>query len=400
LESAKRRTLVLFWLALAGGMMTKGPVGVVVPMLVAMATLLWLRQPRRIAALGWLWGLPLFAVVALPWFLVVAAHFDLWGFFIGRETVGRFFTSVHKRNEPFWFFFAVLPVGLLPWTLLAPLGATTVPPEEMSQNWKPRRALLISWIVVPLVFFSASHSKLHTYILPACVPAALLVAHLWNTLLAEPKQMTSKKWTRVGLRATWLFTALLPLAAWAWLAHGLKLDGRMPPVAGVCAAATTAVVLIAGAWAWRHPARWFATLTVCLLLILLGTDHVLDKHEEALGPRGSFRVIGTALREMAQKEDLVVLATVHMEHYGLSFYANRLVTKRHYGDPPKGIHVLPAPELGLAEPDYGHIWGWAMEGHRIFFVASHVKLDRLLKTAPVPLRQLLATREYVLLSNR
>src|SRR5215472_11919454 len=75
-------------------------------------------QPwRRLHAAA---GLALFALIAVPWFLLVSLRNPSFpGFFFVHEHFARFLTTVHQRVEPWWYFVPLLLVAVLPW--LVPL---------------------------------------------------------------------------------------------------------------------------------------------------------------------------------------------------------------------------------------------------------------------------------------
>ena len=79
----------------------------------------------------------------------------------------------HHRAGPWWYFIPILLVGLLPWTPSIPAALARAWRAPAQPGFKLDRFLVI-WAGVVVVFFSASHSKLPGYVLPA-VPAILLL---------------------------------------------------------------------------------------------------------------------------------------------------------------------------------------------------------------------------------
>src|SRR5436190_279811 len=176
---AERRWMLTAWAAAALAVLSKGIVvgvlagaALVIYTLIERDSLTWRRL--RLAA-----GLPLFAGVAAPWFVVVSLRNPAFpGFFFVHEHLARFLTTVHQRVEPWWYFLPLLLVGVLPW--IAPLvrgcrrawrdaAPDTAPAAAAAGSgtapFKPLKFLLI-FAAVTLVFFSASGSKLAPYILP------------------------------------------------------------------------------------------------------------------------------------------------------------------------------------------------------------------------------------------
>lgn len=173
-EEGKRSHLWLYYFAHGFAFMTKGPVGCVIILLGQLAFRCAGANGRRNRRI-WHWGGFLLALaMGLAWYvLMILQQPGRLDYFLRYELFDRVFTNVHKRSEPFWFFFAVLPVAFLPWL---PILASIV-----KRGWKTVRTSypegpLVFHILFILVLFSISRSKLPTYILPALPPLALLTA--------------------------------------------------------------------------------------------------------------------------------------------------------------------------------------------------------------------------------
>jgi 4-amino-4-deoxy-L-arabinose transferase-like glycosyltransferase len=184
--------VALFWscapspLALAGigiGFMAKGPVVLVHTLLPLLVLALIRRDRRPLALLGPAWGWWVAAAIGLPWYLLVITSVPgLLHYFLVHQTWERFTTTVHQRGGPPWYFIAVLIAGLLPWTPMLLAGLTRAfrrlraPRTAGAEAAVDATSLALAWLLVPLVFFSFSGSKLPAYILPDLPAAALLAA--------------------------------------------------------------------------------------------------------------------------------------------------------------------------------------------------------------------------------
>jgi 4-amino-4-deoxy-L-arabinose transferase-like glycosyltransferase len=170
------------WFAAGLGVITKG-VGFL-PLLVLLPfTLLrdsrWAPRARMGATLRWLIGPLAFLLAVGIWLtpLLLAARTDpvLAAYrdeILFLQTVHRYTDAWHHR-EPFWYFLLeVIPWAWLPLTLLLPWMV-----RRWRDDWRRydlRSALLLSWVVLIIVFFSLSTGKRGVYVLPA-VPALALV---------------------------------------------------------------------------------------------------------------------------------------------------------------------------------------------------------------------------------
>lgn len=255
------------WLALALGVLTKGPVAVV---LAGGATLLglgWRRWWRHLLS-GWtVAGLALFAAVALPWHLAIyrRAGADWVSDYFGYHMVTRFTQPIEAHGYDWYFYLPVLAAGLLPWSGLglAALGRAALRRlrgERAAGAVKPPRVahgsigggargipgaggvrglprgessptrLLGWWAGVVILFFSLSRTKLPGYILPAFPPLAMLLG-AW---LDERLQRTSASLPAVGIggrRDRWVAGGLWSTVVVGLLAAAglLMLKSQVPP---------------------------------------------------------------------------------------------------------------------------------------------------------------------------
>jgi 4-amino-4-deoxy-L-arabinose transferase-like glycosyltransferase len=165
------------WAGLAFSVLSKGLIGLVLPGAVLVLYTLIQRDWALWKRLHLVSGLALFLLISAPWFVAVSiANPEFFHFFFIHEHFERFLTKVHHRYQPWWDFIPILLLGILPWI--------TVMFDALARAWngdlsepkafKPQRFLLI-WSVFIFLFFSASSSKLPSYILPIFPALALLI---------------------------------------------------------------------------------------------------------------------------------------------------------------------------------------------------------------------------------
>ena len=160
------------YLAMALATLTKGPVGIALPVL-SMAVFLWWEGALRnsIRRFHLIPGAVLVLAIVAPWFIAISIREPGFAnfYFVG-EHLRRIFDSSFSHGEPFYFYVPVIVAGLLPWSLLVPFLTWR---RMAPQPW--RRFCVIASIVI-VGAFSASSGKLIPYILPAFPPLALLLA--------------------------------------------------------------------------------------------------------------------------------------------------------------------------------------------------------------------------------
>lgn len=181
-----RRWLRGMWVAFALAFLTKGPPGLLP--LAAMLAFDWLQprgQRRPVLDVA---GLALFLAIAAPWFILVTrANPGLIGYFIGDEVVNRVASDEFNRNGQWYGWLQVyaptLLLGTLPWTpsLLRWAGGLPMMVRGWCRDPQRRideRAWLFPtlWVLLPLLVFCLSRSRMPLYLLPLFPALALLAA--------------------------------------------------------------------------------------------------------------------------------------------------------------------------------------------------------------------------------
>ena len=190
----RRKTgfLALFWVCLGLGMLAKGPVAPVLCGGTIFFYVLIGKRWRDLKQMGWIWGIPLFIAVAAPWYGAIAArHPEFNHAFWFEQNFARFTGAIQKVDHvegPF-FLFQYLPLVIFPWSVFA-LPALFAEWKNLwpARTEKQRAALfLLTAFAFGMLFFSASKSKLITYILPVVPPLAILLAAYFDRLWSAPQ---------------------------------------------------------------------------------------------------------------------------------------------------------------------------------------------------------------------
>lgn len=358
-ERNPRRWLLLAATAAALGFLVKGPLALLLPVIVVLPILLVERRTLNVDFADFVLAVLLFLAIASPWYLLMwwrhGAEY-LQGFFVG-DNFERFATARFNDPRPWWFYLPVVLGGLLPWTGLA--LAWVGPILQFLTRRRDIAALdlrLILWAAVPLIFFTASIGKQPRYVLPVLPPLAILLAGSiiertseWRSLdgaLRRPRP------NRIVVAGSMIGGGVLVLlAALVYRAH--PLFPSVSPftatlVAGLIAAAGTLVVIVSLTGAWRSAPGTLALATAISFAVLPygalapaaeSTVVQMARHVQRAHTAGeAIGTYGVLVRNLVFYTHLPHTDIVHDEHL-------RAWLAQH----PQALLVLPAAEADRLE---------------------------------------------------
>ena len=153
--------------------LTKGFLAFALPAAAIIPFMIWERRFIAMIKISWV-PIVTAILVVLPW--AVTIHFkepDFWHYFFWVEHIKRFMSDHPQHPEAFWYFVPVILGGVLPWTAVLPAVFSGF---RKIDHKKPHVRFALCWFLFPFLFFSMSHGKLATYILPCYPPLAILIS--------------------------------------------------------------------------------------------------------------------------------------------------------------------------------------------------------------------------------
>jgi len=349
-ESEKKIYLALFYLSMALGTLAKGPVApflaAVVIVLFALAT----RGFRVILKMLWLPGILLFCAIALPWYVAVQMRNpQFFREFILQHNLARFSSDLYHHRQPFWYYLPVTALALVPWTVFVIAAivesARVWWAERKSASGEPDLELQFNvftccWLVVPVVFFSISQSKLPGYILPALPAGAVLLAEYLRRHLAQEQEEAVSK----GLVVLHALVAAVPIVPSVLIAYLVALH-RLPagrPMFIALAIAFAMAAAIALTLASRSRLRMLRFVT--LIPAVLSVAAVLKLGSVSIDQKLSMRPLAVELVSVETRQlPLAVYGVSREMEYGLAFYRNQAIVRYERESVPAEEHLLLAP---------------------------------------------------------
>jgi len=356
-ENGKRIYLAVFYGCMGLGMLAKGPVAPFLAVVVIVLYAAAVREWRLVLKTLWLPGIFLFCAIALPWYFAVQMRNP--GFFrefIVEHNLGRFSKNLYHHTEPFWYYLPVAALALVPWTVFV-IAAFV---QTIRMWWARRTATDASesgleyqfnvfagcWLIVPVMFFSISQSKLPGYILPAIPAGALLLVEYLRRHLRPSEGGSVAKWLAV-LHALLAAAPIVPALLIAYLITQHRLPGGQP----MQVALGVAFVLCAGiALTLVRESGLRMLRFITLIPVVLTVGAVLKLGSVALDQTLSARPL--ALEIAGVETHPLRLAIYHVRReleYGLTFYRNQLTFNYDWGSVPQEEHLLVAPENSQSE---------------------------------------------------
>lgn len=268
----------VFYVLIGCAVLTKGPVGIVLPGLIIGSFLLYVGKFWQVVGEMRIWrGLGIFLAIALPWYILVTlangqTYLDS---FFGYHNFERFTRVVNRHGEPWYFYVVVVVLGFAPWSVYLPVAIARLRLIQRDRlRHQPRFTHLgifaFFWFASIFGFFTVAVTKLPSYILPALPAAAILVALAWAEFIFKPSPRREKPTRKIpdgfqiSLIANWGLIAIIAGGLY-WVSQTLEPDPAMP---------NFPAALQESGLVWRGVGILIVTAVVGVLLLLRRQNRV------------------------------------------------------------------------------------------------------------------------------
>ena len=389
--------------------LAKGPVAPLLAIVIVCAFAFLRKEWSIVQRSVWWPGIALYFAITLPWFIAVQHQNPTFfrEFFL-EHNLERFATNRYQHSQPFWYYFVVVLLAVMPWTVIAVRalidGVQTSVAEWRLRRLNPKKRapnrpgdafpeFLVLWAIIPIVFFSFSQSKLPGYILPSIPPITILT----GDYLFRRRQAGLNRWELVGHAALCgLMTVFALLLPW-FVGHGPVMPPPRAAGGGTAGVGRSGAAdcgggerlrcgtAAAGNYRSARGADVFSLRgrTVLSAFRQLASTkraiHLLDKSYSA-------RPLADRLALLAPPDETVAVFRVRRDvEYGLAFYRNREVVNYEDTGVPDEEHLLVARVTGRRGVDlhtpaalqeylegrhYEEILSWPEQGLEVYLVGA------------------------------
>lgn len=320
LNQKKNASLLLFYIFCAFAVLTKGPLGLAIPLL---AILIFLFREKnikylfcRVSLLGFL----IFALICFPWYIVTIKKYgaEFIREFFYNDHIRRILEAEHRSNDT-WYFYPATMIGcMFPWAFYA-LGALIYLFRRLKEKVN---FFLFSWILAVFLTFQFAHSKLTSYIFPMFPALALISADfIYNFTLNKEK---GRAIFAITLGAVLVFVVVPPGLFWGVSNYPQYVHNRIAVYIFACSLLILAFLILSSAL--RRNFFRAACITALFMPLVLGFTRFIYKDIE---PYLSSHAVCKYLRENYPAEGMVFASKFFAR--GVRYYTDREVAVADFG---------------------------------------------------------------------
>lgn len=388
--------------------LAKGPVAPFLAVIIVCAFAFLRKEWSIVRRSFWLPGVALYFAITLPWFIAVQMENPTFfrEFFL-EHNLERFATNRYQHEQPPWYYFVVVLLAVMPWTVIA-MRALVDGVQTSVAEWRLRRLnpgkpapsrpgdafpeFLVLWALIPILFFSFSQSKLPGYILPSIPPITILT----GDYLFRRRQPGLSRPVLLGHAALCAVMVSFGLLLPWFVAHRAEMPPTRMLTVTFLASAGAALLVVVVVKGYGVARLRLATLGILIVLMfflygvgpffglppIAATKRVIRLIDRSY----SARPLAERLAPLVPPNETVAVFKVRRDiEYGLAFYRNHEVVNYENTGVPNGEHLLVARIFGRRGVDlhtsaalqeylegrqYEPVFSWPEQGLEVYLVSS------------------------------
>ncbi len=345
-QKVQERWYLAFYILSALAVLTKGPVGVVLPGLIIGAFLLYVGKLKQVLGeMRLVRGAVIFLAITVPWYILVTlqngeAYINS---FFGYHNFERFTSVVNEHSGPWYFHILIVFVGFAPWSFALPAASAHIKVFQR-QRWQqsPRHTHLglfaLFWFLIVLGFFTTAITKYFSYTLPLMPAAAILVALWWSDQIVQGQlfKQSNGRLKFISILSILLFV-ILALACFLcpqWLDDdptmpnlGLRISQANLNLIGAAIWGTSAIagtVLLVRRQAYLFWGVNFLGFVAFVMFVIVPALGVVDLERQL-----PLRQMAESAIQVQAPDEKIVMITDGFEKPSLVFYTQQQVTFLH-----------------------------------------------------------------------
>lgn len=304
-----RRYYLLYGCA-ALAVLTKGPIGIVFCGAIIGIYLVLTGSLRTVKRMKIFSGAALFAVIALPWYLVMYYYHGMSFVetFLGFHNVTRFLQPEHPSGNLWYYYIPVLILGFFPWTAF--LGQAFIGGLKAKGEDRKYCIFLAIWAAVVFLFFTLSQTKLVSYILPMYPPLALLTGWYFD------KAWTEKRYSALQWSAKFLTMLILVLVAGLFYAGTVLTAQLLLPVKIMAGIFLMLVILV---WWLSYRRNFRAVFSAIVMGMMVFSMILVARMLPAVAPAFSVKTFVNEFKQHYDRQAPVYITKFYRP--GFMFYS-------------------------------------------------------------------------------
>lgn len=315
LKTQKPRNFVFGFIGVGLAMLSKGPIGAVIPFFAVLLFLLVKKDFQQLVHPKWFLGILISAVIISPSLIYLYQNFGFAGlkFYFITNNFGRITGDYAGSSNDYFFYIHTLLWAFLPWTIFVLTGLFLEVKSWFRKNTKIKWGVyLLGSVLLFTLILSVAKGKAPNYFLIAISPISV-VATSW---LVRIKTISANAEKNL-FRAQWIFTGIFLLFFGFMIA--VFSEGRY-----LFPAALLLLALSAFVWGIRSKKQTFRQLVLVTLTIAASLNLYLNAKvlPDLYAYQGAKQVLDIYKNQNSPETQLY---NFELEEYELFFYAKNPV---------------------------------------------------------------------------